>query len=200
MANYTAFIKYPLFIIIILSACAHDAIGAEVNDGFHAVKNISSRYFDISVENGVALQTLAMEISVPPSIKAIIKQPAPFSSSYTLQDQLDTLLLAVLEIMDIRLKNFRCKIKICKDSMSLSNVAETLFGRQIMAGGFYVVSLETLYVDAENVTINILGHELSHAVQTQYFVVPPPEKIQEVLAGYVEFQLRKYTNTLVEGR
>ena len=71
-----------------------------------------------------------------------------------------------------------------------------LFGQEVQPGGFYVSSIDTLYVDAEYVNIHILGHELSHAIQVHYFVVPPPAKIQEILAGYVEYQFRKYTNTL----
>jgi len=39
--------------------------------------------------------------------------------------------------------------------------------------------------------ILFLGHEIGHAVISNYFVVQPPIRIQEVLAGYVEYQLRK---------
>jgi hypothetical protein len=37
----------------------------------------------------------------------------------------------------------------------------------------------------------VLGHEIAHAIMSHYFVVLPSEKIQEVLAGFVEYQLRK---------
>jgi len=195
MSRFDNVIIRTLFVICLLSLDVSYAAEA-VNDGFRTARKIESRYFDIYVESGVDLQALAMKLSVPPSIKSIIREPVTFSDSYALPDQLDTLYLAVLEIMDINLKRFKCDIKICKDRTGLSNVAKRLFGQEIQTGGFYVVALDTLYIDAENVNINILGHELSHAVQTHYFIVPPPPKIQEILAGYVEFQLRKYTNTL----
>ena len=60
--------------------------------------------------------------------------------------------------------------------------------------------INTIYVDSENININIFGHELSHAIQSHYFVVPTSNKMQEILAGYVEYQLRKYTNTLPRRR
>ncbi|MEI8176206.1 MAG: hypothetical protein WCG78_05005, partial [Candidatus Omnitrophota bacterium] len=87
-------------------------------------------------------------------------------------------------------------IKVCRDADGLSAVAEKLFGKPIKTAGFYVFAADTLYVNADSISINILGHELSHAIQSHYFVVPPPVKIQEVLAGYVEFQLRKYADRL----
>ncbi len=37
----------------------------------------------------------------------------------------------------------------------------------------------------------LLGHEMGHVIISHYFVVPPSYRIQEVLTGYVEFQLRK---------
>ena len=98
--------------------------------------------------------------------------------------------------MDIRLKKFHSEVKICQDAASLSLVAANLFGRSIQSRAFYVVALDTLYVDAETVNLHVLGHELSHAVQAKYFVVPPPEKIQEILAGFVEYELRKATRSL----
>ncbi len=177
--------------------CSKIAYASAVRDGFQAAKIIKSHYFNIYVESGVDLENLTMMLSVPPSIKTIIRKPASFVDSYILPDQLDTLFLAVSEIMDIHLNEFNCNLKICRNTSQLSAVANTLFGMQIQKpGGFYVVAIDTLYIDAESVTINVLGHELSHAIQCHYFVVPPPEKLQEVLAGYVEYQLRKYTNTL----
>jgi len=184
-------------IFIIFGLFCGSGSAAEANDGFEAAKNIESRYFNIFVENGVDTQELAARLTVPSSIAAIMREPAAFSpNSYDVGDQVDLLFLAVSEIMDIKLTNFKCNVKICKNASSLSGVADRLFDKQLQTGGFYVVALDTLYVDAENITINILGHELSHAVQSHYFVIPPPTKIQEVLAGYVEYELRKYTNSL----
>ena len=39
--------------------------------------------------------------------------------------------------------------------------------------------------------LKVLGHEIGHAVISHYFVVLPSVKVQEVLAVYVEYQLRK---------
>lgn len=176
-------------------ACA----GSSVRDGFSASRVLHSQYFTIYVEEGGDLQSLAMKLAVPPSVKAIIKNPLPFSDASDFSYQLDTLFLAVSEIMEIHLKKFKGQIKICKNAESLSRVASNLFGSPIQPRAFYVVALDILYVDAESVTLNVLGHELSHAIQTHYFVVPTPEKIQEVLAGFVEYELRKYNRDTLPG-
>ena len=51
--------------------------------------------------------------------------------------------------------------------------------------------INTIYITAENFKKAVLGHEVAHAVISHYFVVQPSMKVQEVLAGYIEYQLRK---------
>ena len=168
--------------------------GAEqqVVDGFSANRTLRSRYFSVQIEPGVSREDLRLRLSVPKSISLSVN-PAFSPGGDNLEDQLDVLYLVVSEILDIHLKNFNGQVKICEDSASLSRIAMNLFGRPVQNQAFYVVALDTLYVDAQTVTLGVLGHEMSHAIQTHYFVVPPPEKIQEVLAGYVEYELRRYS-------
>jgi hypothetical protein len=42
----------------------------------------------------------------------------------------------------------------------------------------------------------MLGHEIAHAIISSFFIVPPPEKIQEVLAGYVDYSLLKKSRAI----
>jgi hypothetical protein len=56
---------------------------------------------------------------------------------------------------------------------------------------FFVNDLNTIYIAADHFDVGVLGHEIAHTVQSHYFVVAAPTKVQEVLAGYVEYQLRK---------
>ena len=186
----TIFLAALVFAVICFSGVSFAEITPK--DGFVTAETIESRYFTIYLESGVNKEDMAMNISPPESLRSIVKNPIVSEGFYALTDELDILLLSVEEVLDLRPRDFKCKIKICKDAEALSNVAFHLFGRHMQQGGFYVLQIDTLYVDAENVNIYILGHEMSHAVQSHYFVVPTPVKIQEVLAGYVEFQLRKY--------
>lgn len=185
-------------VFIALSFFSDAPVRAEVvvTDGFNPARKIESRYFTIFLEEGVDLDELAGKIYVPPTIKSVITKEPVSSYGYNLSDQLNLLFLAISEIMDLRVKKFKCTVKICKDAANLELITKRLFGKEIKVPGFYVSEINTLYIDADNINIHVLGHELSHAIQAHYFVVPPPAKIQEVLAGFVEFQLRKYTNSL----
>ncbi|NQS99649.1 MAG: hypothetical protein HQ595_01075, partial [Candidatus Omnitrophica bacterium] len=96
-------------------------------------------------------------------------------------------------ILDMRLyNNFRGKVKICRNDYQLQRTYLNLLSTDLNSNfPFYIHSSKTIYVSAENFTTQALGHEIAHAVISHYFVVLPSVKTQEVLAGYVEYQLRK---------
>jgi hypothetical protein len=111
--------------------------------------------------------------------------------SRALPDRVDTLFTRVCDILDMRLYSYTGTIKVCKDEKQLGSVYSSLFGRDIPLGkSFYAHDLNTIYITEESFIRGIIGHEFAHAVMNHYFVVLPPEKIQELLSGYVEFQLR----------
>jgi Zn-dependent peptidase ImmA (M78 family) len=94
----------------------------------------------------------------------------------------------------MQLYSYRGHIKVCADERQLADVYRNLFG--VSAGerhlhSFYVYEVNTIYITKESFDRFVLGHEIGHAVISNYFVVQPPVRVQEVLAGYVEYQLRK---------
>lgn len=176
----------------IFSPCTHAA-----SDGFKPERKIDSEYFSIYMQEGINEAMLALKIYSPSMLRALVSDYTDLPETHKLADEFDTLFLVVSEILDIRLKKYSGTIKVCKNAEELRAISRTLFGSEMNVPAFYVVANNTIYIDAENVTIHILGHELSHAIQCEYFVVPPSVKIQEVLSGYVEYQLRKYANNPV---
>ena len=183
---FTAFV----FIFSVESAVAR------VDDGFMKSKKIKTQYFTIFLERNIDVDLLALNLSVPHSLQAIISEPLFFDNPYSLEAQFDMLFLVVSELMDLSLPDFHVDVKICTDSYRMENITKKLFGKRRNVPGFYLEHNNTIYVNASDISIHIFGHELSHALQCNYFVVKPPEKLQEVLAGYVEYQFRKYTNDL----
>ena len=109
---------------------------------------------------------------------------------------LDGFFLEVSDILDIHIYSFHGNIKIVSDSKKIQSVFRDFFGMDFNERAFYAHENNTIYVSFSDLTLGMLGHEIAHAIQSHYFVVPPPVKIQEVLSGYVEYNLRKSTGTL----
>ena len=54
---------------------------------------------------------------------------------------------------------------------------------------FYYHGARNISVAIDNITDRILAHEIAHAVICIYFGAPPPARMQEVLAQYVDKHL-----------
>jgi hypothetical protein len=54
---------------------------------------------------------------------------------------------------------------------------------------FYSHGSRTIVVSIDDITDRILAHEIAHAVICAYFGLPPPVRMQEILAQYVDKHL-----------
>ncbi len=166
-----------------------------VDDGFGPGRRIEAQYFNIYYAPGVDVAKLVQQLNVGASDKLLVGKPAgrADSAEAELADVLDTLFLRANDILDMHLYSFKGSVKVCLDFGHLRRVYYNLFARELKppACSFYVYELNTVYASAEDFKRGVLGHEIGHAVISHYFVVQPSVKVQEVLAGYVEYQLRK---------
>lgn len=178
-------------ILFFLGACQAYAL----EDGFDFAGKVESGHFDIYYAAGLDLSTLLRQLNVSPSDRLLTGKPAEKQPTRESEfaDMIDTLFAQVCNILDMQLYSFKGTIKICRDSAQLNEIYHTLFGKAPgkTTRSFYAYSVNTVYTSAENFLLGVIGHEIAHAVISRYFVVLPSEKIQEVLAAYVEYQLRK---------
>ena len=96
-----------------------------------------------------------------------------------------------MQTLDMNLYSLQGNLKICNDRNHLNNVYDSIFGRKLQASSFYIDEYNTIYISADDFTKEILGHEIAHMIISHYFVVQPPQKVAEILSGYVEYRLRK---------
>ena len=188
--------KIVTLIALILLVCSGIVFAAE--DGFVAVKKIPGKHFTVFLESGVDVPALSKLLDIGSSERLLAGKSTEtgFSPEQELADMVDTIFIRVCDILDMRLYSFEGDIKICRDNRRLGLVYRDLFGRDLNpTRAFYAQELNILYVSAQDFKSGILGHEIAHAVMSRYFVVQPSVKIQEILSGYVEYQLRKSPNT-----
>ena len=180
-----------IIIVISISLTISSAYGYD--DNFGQAQVIKGKHFTVYYAPRVDIFSLVQELNIGPAEKILAGKSTESNSSpeTELTDMLDTLFLRVGEILDMRLFSFKGTIKICRDSQHLNSIYRDLFGRDLTSPSLYIYTFNTIYTSPEGFKRQILGHEIAHAVISNYFVVQPPEKVAEVLAGYVEYQLRK---------
>ncbi|MFH1128650.1 MAG: hypothetical protein V1699_04510 [Candidatus Omnitrophota bacterium] len=186
---------YRLIVILSIFFCLGITGAHAFDDGFSQAKKMESKHFTIYYKPQVDLWRLAQELNVSPSDELLAGKATKegASSEAGLVDMLDTLFTKVCDILDMRLYSFKGTIKICEDSRQLNSIYHQVFNKAPTqeTRSFYAYAVNTIYTSVDNFKLVIVGHEIGHAIISHYFVVQPSVKIQELLAAYVEFQLRK---------
>lgn len=180
-------------IIIVISISLTISAAYGYDDNFGQAQVIKGKHFTVYYASGVDIFSLTQELNIGSAEKILVGRSTETNSlpETELTDMLDTLFLSVCEILDMHLFSFKGEIKICRDHQHLNSIYRSLFSRDLKAPSLYIYTFNTVYVTPEGFKREIIGHEIAHAIISNYFVVQPPEKVAEVLAGYVEYQLRK---------
>lgn len=123
--------------------------------------------------------------------------PAIREPKIVLADTLDAIFQESSRILGVHIYTFQATIEFLQDRDTLKVVIYKMTGVTMEERAFYFDDTKTIYVSLKDVTAGILGHEMAHAIISHYFGAPPPQNIQEILAGYVDYSLGKALKTSV---
>lgn len=164
-----------------------------VDDKFITAQKITGKYFTVIYEPGVDIKEITKGLNVDSSdmLLAGRAKEAGLLPSEELAEMLDVLFVRACEVLDMRLYSFKGTIKICYNDEELNRVYEDLFAKESKnRRSFYNYDFNIIYVSAQSFSRDIITHEIAHAVISHYFVISPSSRVQELLAGYAEYQLR----------
>jgi len=104
------------------------------------------------------------------------KRPNFTESLQLFKPKVDRLIRRVQDVLNMYPNNLSVKIYIYPEYKS---------------GDIAVYSFKTnsIRVYADRITDGIFAHEIAHAIISNYFKEPPPRKVQEILAQYVDKHL-----------
>ena len=106
-----------------------------------------------------------------------------------LKPRIDKIMQKVQAALDMHPSDIHISILLYPDYKSLEKIFRqfTLAGHTPLA--FYANKTKSIYVDVSSITDGVLAHEMAHSVINFYFRTPPPAKMQEILAQYVDLHL-----------
>jgi hypothetical protein len=103
--------------------------------------------------------------------------------------RVDEIMEKVQAVLDMHPTDLHITILLYPDHPSVERIFRqfTLTGDVPLA--FYSNKTKSIYVNVDSITDGVLAHEMAHAVINFYFKVPPPAKMQEILAQYVDLHI-----------
>lgn len=186
-----SFKTYLLSLIFLLSF--------SLNLGFCQEHSLESKYFVLYYYKDCDLTELAQKLNINYFLHPDVFSNESEDINSVISKTLDALYLEVSDILDIHLYSYHGKIRVYPNREEFKkNAFGNYRGRVPDVSCIYKHSDNTIYISFPDLTLGMFAHETAHTIISHYFVVPPPVKIQEVLAGYVEYSIRKATGTLPE--
>jgi hypothetical protein len=105
------------------------------------------------------------------------------------RSRMDKLVETVMTLLDMRPENLHFSIFLLKERSDVTAAYRRLGMMGKAPPAFYNHQSESVTVSVEDVTDGMLAHEIAHAVICFHFGTPPPMKMQEILAQYVDKHL-----------
>lgn len=152
-----------------------------------------SVYGDRPFDTASFISKIRFNYTLPPESFTEEKKDSPKNVP---AETVDALFSEVCDILDIHIYSYHGTIRIVPDQKSLKALIRQLYNVDFPERSIYIHDKNTIYISFEDLTVGMLGHEMAHAVMSHYFVVAPPAKVQEILAGYVEYNIRKSSGDL----
>jgi len=90
-------------------------------------------------------------------------------------NRVDRVIDRVEAILDMRPHNFRVEVYLRRGPLQGENKV-----------AFYEHKTRAVYCSVDYASDGVVAHEIAHAVICQYFSIPPPKKMQEILTQYVD--------------
>ena len=163
-------------------------------DDFGAATKLDSEHFTVYYKGGVDINALISQLRVSPTDQILTNLTVNTSSPQAqLSSMVEVLFARVSDVLDMHIYSLKANIKIFANQQDLTDFYNSFFHARIPGTGFgfYLEDTRSIYMSAENFRREILGHEMGHAIMSRYFALQPSVRIQEVLGGYIEYQLRK---------
>lgn len=159
------------------------------DDGFTSAEKIEGKYFALYYCPELKPTKSGELNNTEGQVLVATKQSTSANGQFS--EMLDNLFLHVSDLLDMRVNNFHGEIKVCKNYSSLNNLYKQMFNTDLEGQpSFYITNLNTIYISADSFSRQVIGREMVYAILSQYFQAQTPTRVQDVLANYVESQLK----------
>jgi hypothetical protein len=150
---------------------------------------LKSRYATVVYGSDEQLRRLNKDISLG-SLYYLLEGRKSVTVNDEVKNKLDVLTERVESILSMYPKEVRFTVVLLPSDKEVQDVLRSKYGKNADYIAFYSFREKTIYVSLSDVDIGVLAHEMAHMIIDLYYATVTPQKIQEVLAQYVESHLK----------
>ncbi len=176
MAVITALLLCPA-----RSGAAHRPAHAPANTQAHTIE---TRYARISCAKARYITEFGVVMGAPRSAN-------PTAEMERVGEAVDQMVFRVKALLGMYPPRLRFNVIILASRGEIKSAYRGLGLTDAVPAAFYRQKSHTIYLSLDNLTAGIFAHEVAHAVISASFATPPPSRMQEILARYVDAHLRE---------
>lgn len=149
-------------------------------------KEAKSRYVSLRYSSQELLRDFNEEIELGRKLGSYVRK----TQIVTIEDEVLAKLDAVVEKAETVLEMFPDKLHIrvvlLATSADVAAVFREKYNKNANHIAFYSLSEDTIYISVDDSKLEVLAHEIGHAIVDHYFDVRAPYNVHELMAQFVE--------------
>lgn len=149
-------------------------------------KEAKSRYVSLRYSSQELLRDFNEEIELGRKLGSYVRK----TQIVTIEDEVLAKLDAVVEKAETILEMFPDKLHIrvvlLATSSDVAAVFREKYGKNANHIAFYSLSEDTIYISVDDSKLEVVAHEIGHAIVDHYFDVRAPYNVHELMAQFVE--------------
>ncbi|MBA4373095.1 MAG: hypothetical protein C0402_09585 [Thermodesulfovibrio sp.] len=124
------------------------------------------------------------------SLNHLLRSRKSITADDEIKNKIDVLIERIQAVLDMRPRELKFKIVLLATDTDVQKIYRSKYNANADFIAFYSQRDKTIYLSVSDIRLGVLAHELAHMIIDHYFGVPPPVKIHEVLAQFVEEHLK----------
>ena len=149
-------------------------------------REVSSRYATLSYANTDLLNDFNSELRLNRTLGYYVSKKNVVTVEDEVLAKIDTVVEKAEIVLDMFPKNLHLRIVLEEDSGDVGDTFKLKYGKKINHIAFYSLSEDTIYISVEDTKLQVLAHEIGHAIVDHFFDVRPPYNIHELMAQFTE--------------
>ncbi len=116
----------------------------------------------------------------------ILRKQNPVTVRDEVLAKIDIVIEKAEVVLDMFPDNLHINLVLLPSSDAVDAEYKRKYGKNVNYISYYSLSEKTIYMSVEDMRLQVLAHEIGHAIVDHYFKVRPPYAIHELMAQFTE--------------
>lgn len=149
-------------------------------------EEVKSRYATLLYSSQELLNDFNEEIELGRKLSAFVRKTNIVTVEDEILAKIDTIIEKAETILEMFPDQLHIRIVLLASAGDVARVFKEKYGKNVNYVAFYSLSEDTIYISVEDARLEVLAHEIGHAIVDHYFKVRAPYNVHELMAQFVE--------------